>query len=538
MIVRSFIAWFDTAPMHERIEAVQMMAQCYLSGELGSDTPQDAETALTLVLDDPAISVRAALARELTLSARAPRHLIVSLAHDQAEVSSMVLARSPQLTDADLIDCARHGEALTHLAIAMRETVSARVAGVLAEVAGARALCSLLDNSGADLSEANYRHILSRHGGDGALREALNRREDLPADVRQSLVSAVSRDLLAFVRERGWVAERRLDRTVTDARDAATIELAAEAQNLSQFVAHLGDTGQLTPSLLIRSLLTGDTSLLGAALVCLSGVSTSRVAGMLRGRGGSVLAATCVKAGLPRTLVPVFTAALTAIHEQRGDAFSAGSDLKRPIVGKVLAACLMEDSEDMRPVLALLRRYDAELARAEARVAVERLKTDAAPMLEASVAPMIDADAFAAALADETAEEGDLSPIELVEIKLPEPIAAAPDVGAAPRLIEPTHPVASAVDAGRPLTPCIIDPTAHDAAFETPASVPLTSRISRIIRRQQPAPQRRIDDIEALFDEMFRDERALHPLRVAGTQSQPYDAQPSNDGRKNASRAA
>lgn len=399
MIVKSFLDWYGTAPLNERIEAVRMMSQVYLSGDLGSDTPREAEAALTLVLDDHSISVRAALAWEMASSAKAPRTLVVGLAHDEAEVAAIVLARSPLMTEADLIDCAKHGEALSHLAIAMRDEVTERVASALVAVAGPRTITALLANAGAHLSDEMFRTILNRHGDDAALREALNRRHDLPADVRQSLVALVSQALLGMIREKGWAGQRRIERPVCEARDHATIELAAEAPDLMVFVGHLARSEQLTPSLLIRSLMCGDRSLFGAALVCLSGVSANRIAGMLTSRPGSVFSATCVRAGLPRSMTPVFAAAIQAINERK-DVIDAHETpkLQRGIIERVTAACALENPEDMRPVFAMLRRFEAEVARSEARVEIENLRAHVVPNV------VVNLDALEADLLSATAE--------------------------------------------------------------------------------------------------------------------------------------
>lgn len=492
MIVRSFLDWFGTAPVSGRIEAVRMMVEVYLSGELGSDTPKEAEVALTLVLDDPSISVRTALAFALAPHRNAPRHLIIGLAHDEAEVSAIVLARSPAMTEADLIDCARHGDALTHLAIAMREAVSLRVAHVLVEVAGPRAIAALVDNAGAELADELFRTILKRHGDDAALREALNSRSDLPADVRQSLVAMVSRDLLALVRQKGW-GEKRIERPVGDARDQATIELAAEASDLTTFVAHLGRTGQLTPSLLIRSLMCGDTSLFGAALVCLSGVSATRVAGMLGGRPGSLFAATCAKAGLPRAMTPVFAAAVAAIHRQRPHQHANGIVLQRSIIEQVSVACLNDNIDDMRSVLAMLRRFEADVARTEARAEIASLRAvTAEPVVDLATVEPLDA--------------------------LPQPdmidASSAPTVPAA----EPVSGEALAIDA------IAIEPAASavsiiEKAARPEARQPARAGMFSFLRRKPKEPKVRPlpADLEALFEDVLREETVITPpLDVVG----------------------
>jgi uncharacterized protein (DUF2336 family) len=522
--------------MHERVEAVQMMARCTLAGDLGGDSQQEAESALTLVLDDPAISVRAALAWELALSDKAPRHLVLGLAHDLPEAAALVLARSPQLADADLVECARHGEPLTHLAIASRLSVPGKVSAALAASAGPKALIALLQNAGAEISDETLRTILSRNEDDPSVREALHARSDLPVDVRQRLITLVSADLLGFVQGRGWLGDRRAERTVVDARDGATIALASHADDLARYIAHLAEAGQLTPSLLIRSLLTGDTSLFGAALVCLADVTPSRVAGMLRSRGGSALAATCVRAGLSRQLVPVFTAALTAITEMPRGFMPDGTTLHRPIISRVLAACLLEEGEELKPVLAMLRRLDAELARADARAAIERMKAAEPILLDAVASALVvpEADAFEIAPVAEGELMVDFEPMAEIEPELYDvPAQPEPDILAAIDDIEPavTKPAET-----------LILPDLSDLVPDLPALVPVilpepTPEIAvpeavvatgpRVIRRPGP-PAVLPADLEQLFADIFVDEpQTLQPLQVlegAATRDEQYFA--------------
>ena len=93
-----------------------------------------AEAALTLLLDDPSSKVRLAMAEALSMSHHAPLQIISALASDQPEVASLVLARSPLLTDADLIDRVATGQKATQKLIADRPIVSMSLAAAIAEI--------------------------------------------------------------------------------------------------------------------------------------------------------------------------------------------------------------------------------------------------------------------------------------------------------------------------------------------------------------------------------------------------------------------
>ena len=131
-------------------------------------------------------------------------------------------------------------------------------------------------------------------------------------------------------------------------------------------IAHLRGCGQLTASLLLRALLSGNASLLEAALTELSGLPALRVKGLTRDWRGSGFAALYRRAGLPEALLPAFRAAIEALHS--GDAGNAsGASLSRQRVERVLTACKAENTGELNSLLAVLRRFAAEAARDEAR---------------------------------------------------------------------------------------------------------------------------------------------------------------------------
>jgi len=382
VIVRSFLKWFENAPVEERIEAARGMTQAYVAGHLGSDSREDAEAALTLILDDPSMQVRRALAWELAACESAPRHIIVALAHDQPEVAALVLARSPLLREADLIDCAANGTVLTQTAIALRPLVPARVSAVLAATAEPAALISLLRNPGGEIAAASFAAMIERYPGEASLREALNERSDLPATVRHAVMRGVSADLMAFAA--GWMPPQKAERAIRETQEIATVGLAAEADDLGEMVDYLCRAGHLTPGLLLRSLLCGEVALFGAALTRLGGLNARRVAGMLTARNQGALSAACLKAGLPRTYLPAFLAAVSAVRDM-GTASGETPRLNRLVIQRVLVACLEQGEAEMNQLLALLRRYDAQAAREDARLATAQIMLAEAPVTLDSV---------------------------------------------------------------------------------------------------------------------------------------------------------
>jgi uncharacterized protein (DUF2336 family) len=370
MIIRRFIQWARTAAASQRAEAASALARAYLYAELSEDEREDTRLALTGLLDDASPLVRQAMADSFASAPGAPHNIVLGLADDQSDISAIVLCRSPILSDSDLIDCAAIGDAIAQSAIALRPRLSATVAAALAEVGAREALISLAINPGADLPKFSMRRMIERFGDDGEMREALLSRPNFPASLRAALVAATADSLSAFVTERDWMSQERAIRVKREACEQAHVIIAAmsgESENgASMLVAHLRACGQLTASLLLRALLSGNSGLLEAALAELSELPMGRVRGLTRDWRSAGFAALYRRAGLPDVLLPAFRAAIDALDLiDTGE--ESGASLSRQRIERVLTACKAAKGGELDRLLAVLRRFDAEAAREEAR---------------------------------------------------------------------------------------------------------------------------------------------------------------------------
>ena len=336
------------------------------------------------------------------LRREAPHSLISALANDQSDIAAPVLSRSPVLSEAELIDCAAIGDAFSQSAIALRARVSVSVAAALAEVGAREAAISLAVNPGAELAEFSMRRMIERFGDDGEMREALLARPWLPATIRSQLVAAATASLTAFVVDCAWLTPERAQRLSRESRDKANVIIVAQTveqdgrAGLRELARHLRNSGQLTPSLVLRALLSGRRDLFEFALAELSGLSENRVAGQLRDFRGAGFAALFTKAGLPAKFLPAFRAALEAQRESRLDTNSSDAELSLVMVERVLTACEELNDGELDRLMALLRRFEMEAALEKARAAAPLLATpepETTPCM-----PAIDMEAFEAAL--------------------------------------------------------------------------------------------------------------------------------------------
>jgi uncharacterized protein (DUF2336 family) len=413
MLVRKFMLWVGDVSAAERAEGAGALARAYLYSDLAETEKRDAEVALFSLLDDPSPIVRKSIAEAFASALDAPHSIVLALANDQSAISSVVLGRSPLLSDAELIDCAAIGDAFAQAAIALRPRLSTGVAAALAEIGSREALIALAVNPGAEIVDFSMRRMIERFGSDGEVREALLSRPHLPPALRSALVEATARALSQFVTSRSWLCAARAERVTRDARESANIMISAKSARdcdyagACELVAYLRQSGQLTAGLILRSLLSGHTTLFEAALCELSGMPAKRVAGLVRDFRSAGFSALYNRARLPAGLLPAFRAALEA---QRETGFAGESchtvQLSRSIIERVLTACEDANEGGLDGLLALLRRFEAEALREEARVLALDLRRPeqetnvVVPMVSAVPerfsAPMIDLDALEA----------------------------------------------------------------------------------------------------------------------------------------------
>ncbi len=371
MIVRQFLQWIRHAPPGDRAEATSALARAYLYSDLSPDDLAAAEGAMIMMLDDPSPLVRRALADVFATSQKAPRVVVHALANDQPEIAMSILALSPLLEEADLVDLVATAQPAAQAAIASRAMLPRSLAAAIAEVGSAQACLALLENRDAEIASFSVDRIVERFGHLAAIREPVMKRPDLPMATRQALLSKLSQTLAGFVAGRLWLGSEHVEYAAREACEKATVALAADTpyEQVGHLVQHLRESGQLTAGMLLRALLSGNVVLFEEALAELSGMPIDRVISYIHDRNISGLRALYRKAGLPDQAYPAFREAIAAMREgvligERGGA----ARLKRRMVERVLEACKAERGRDLASLLALLRRFAVEAARDEARM--------------------------------------------------------------------------------------------------------------------------------------------------------------------------
>ena len=348
MIVKSFLKWSETARVGDRCLATRALTQAYARGHMNQEERQEAEAALALLLEDPSPKVRLALAEGLAMVEHAPRSILLGLANDQIEVAGRIIALSPALADNDLIEIVAGGQVSLQRFVAFRNMISVPVAAAMAEVGEPDAVADMLDNPNLTIARISLRRIAERFGDDAEIRARLFERTDLPCDVRQAAGSD-------FVRSA--IGSRRGHKITEEACMNATLRLAETVtqQEIPALVEHLRISGRLTPAFLIHALCTGNVDFFASAVVSLSGVSDSRVRGILIDGRETAMRALYRSVGLGSELVPVF---VTATQMWRAASRSNASIDTGRVAGELLARHA-RDAEARPAVADLLRLVEA-----------------------------------------------------------------------------------------------------------------------------------------------------------------------------------
>ena len=317
VIVEAFLRWAETAKSSDRASAANALGRAYLQSDMKPQERRASVMAMTYLLDDPSPRVRLALAEALCEAAEAPREIMMSLADDQTEIACTVIARSPVLTDADLVELIAKGTATKRALVASRPSVSRMVSAALCEVGEREEMVTLLDNAGAAFSRFSLTRIAERMGTDTEIRNLLLDREDLPADARHVLMHRVSEALAGLDLVQAAIGARRMERVTREANEAGTVAIAGsvDTADIPALVEHLRLAGRLTPAFLMHALCAGKVDFMAGTLVNLSGLDDRRVRAILSGGRMHAVRALYEAAGLTRDISAVFVEATLMLRK-------------------------------------------------------------------------------------------------------------------------------------------------------------------------------------------------------------------------------
>lgn len=362
--------------MARRTAAASALARAYLQSDLDLDDRVAAEAALTLLLDDPSPKVRFALADALAGSIHAPAQIVTALVHDQIDIASIVIARSPVIRDGDLIERARTSPDALQCVIAGRAEVSQPLALALARHGSAASAIVLVSNANARLCPKGRALIVERHELDAGVRGALLDHPDLEPDLRYRLMKAAGRALADSPFLRGVTGPDTADHLVHDSEQKALGALLAtlDMRACDALVDTMRDHGDLTTVLLLRAACRGQIDFLASVLSGLAGVPLQRVTSILVNERSNQLRALLTNAGLADTIQPVFVHAVGLWRDVATGRLAAGvQEVTRRIIERIETEAAARRSAANDDIVGILRAIHLDAMRDNARAHAREL---------------------------------------------------------------------------------------------------------------------------------------------------------------------
>jgi uncharacterized protein (DUF2336 family) len=197
-ILSEIEAGLASGNVRHRLKLLQHVTDLFVAGSRRFSGAEIAlfDDVLTQLATEIEIEARKRLARRLAALPDSPPRLMRQLSFDDAiAVAGPVLAASPQLSDADLVENAAT-KSQDHLyAIAQRLKLSEAVTDVLVERGNRRVVRRTARNSGARLSLAGYQRVVELARRDRKLALTVAQRRDIPHQCYLRLLETASADV-------------------------------------------------------------------------------------------------------------------------------------------------------------------------------------------------------------------------------------------------------------------------------------------------------------------------------------------------------
>lgn len=350
----------DSTPA-ARLHVTDKIAASYKVRNLDSHALIAAEQVFRLLLQDTELRVRVTLAQHLKESPHIPRDIVKALARDVEEVSLPVLQFSEVLNDNDLLELLGASKEISrYLAISKRKHVSETVSQTLIEQGNAEVASNLVNNKGAQISEAGLNLLIEKHQHDETLMQNVGERAQLPVAVVEKLVSVVSSALGETLRSKYKMPGDQLARELESTHEEHTLNLIGFADSeheADKLINQLRSANNLSPSLILSALCQGSFAFFELALAKLSNIPLANARKLIGDRGDLGFRAIYNKAGLPEGLFLAVKLLLQVVRELDGEGIKMGTPkYANLVIERVLKSSETNPVDNLSYVIALVRR--------------------------------------------------------------------------------------------------------------------------------------------------------------------------------------
>ncbi len=363
----------DSSPTARAETAAKIGAE-FSRGSLDPSARKVAEDIFRMMIHDAEVRVRKELSESLKSSPLVPHDVALALAKDVIGVAEPMLTCSLVLTDDDLIEIVQTQPSASRKAVAQREVVSPAVSDAVVETRDEGAVAALVGNPGADVSPATFETILDAFPESTAVKHNVAHRPSLPIKVAERLVSMVSDRLREHLVTHHELPGDLASDLILESREKATLGLVsggAKGSDIDDLVAQLHVSGRLTPSIVLRSLCTGDLVFFVSAMARLAAVSVANAHRLVHDDSPHRLDILCCQAGLPEEMHTAVRVAVNIAREMDFDGEPGDRERYRTrTIERFLTQFEELDSDNLDYLLGKLGRgFNADAAREDAGVA-------------------------------------------------------------------------------------------------------------------------------------------------------------------------
>lgn len=214
------------SPFEKKIDITKKMADYYSKGGFDAKQIESAARIFRTLVQDAEVKVRKTLSEAIKDHADIPKDIVVALANDVQEVSLPVLEFSDLLSDIDLIEIVSSTEDVEkQKSISRRKNVSENLSEALVDTGNSDVVETLLNNSGAVVSEETFNHIVEDFGDSEKVIGAMIQRESLPVSIIENLTDTISEKIYNKVMEKHPEAMENLHKTIKTSREVAKMKV-------------------------------------------------------------------------------------------------------------------------------------------------------------------------------------------------------------------------------------------------------------------------------------------------------------------------
>jgi uncharacterized protein (DUF2336 family) len=302
----SFIPEIESVVRHgsdeRRAEALRRITTLFLHGanRFSDDHIRLFDDVFVMLIKEIESKARSELSRKLAPVTNAPLKVVKRLAKDEdIMVAGPVLAQSPRLDTADLVEIANAMGAEHLYAISSRAAIEEQVTDILVRRGDFTVKRKLAGNAGAKISESGFTTLVRSAEHDSVLAEAVALRTDVPDHMFRELLTrataVVQRRLLAKARPETQDEIRRVLAKVSG--DVITAKPARDFSQAQARMRALAQAGQLGEAALVNFAKSQSYDDTVAALSHLTGVPIDVVDRLMSGERPDPILILCKAAG-------------------------------------------------------------------------------------------------------------------------------------------------------------------------------------------------------------------------------------------------